>query len=827
MDVNLWAKPAFLNDQAACISAGRTAVLFLGGMFAILLATSPNNAAPSTPEANLPSDEEMAMVRNTDEVELFLSDNCYDCHDDTVQKGGLNLLDLALDLSDPANFETWKMVHFRVSEGEMPPKNKKRPDNGELKEFLARIDKPILQVDREIAQMLGRVQTRRLTRREYEYTVHDLLGVDIPLIDLLPKDPAFHGFETVAKVQQLSHFNMAAYLKAADHALDGAFERIREGDQKFSKHHAPAELGRRGGGNYRGPDIRDGKSIAWPMRVQYFGRMPATTVPEDGWYRVTLKNVEAINPINGVVWGTLRSGQCASNAPMMYDVGIVEATKKKRDLVFEAWIHEGHMLELKPNDVTLKNPPSGAQGGNVSFKGRNLAKEGYSGIAVTGIQIERIYPNANHEQLKSNLLAGVDWKALKEGRSYQAIAPAIRHFASRAYRRPVSQEQVADWVEIALAEKKKPGSHLHDALKAAYRGILCSPRFLTFIEPSGKLDDNALANRLSYMVWNSMPDAKLRRHADAGQLTSDPTVLHDELSRLLNHPRSERFITSLTDQWLSLNDIDFTAPDRRLYRTYDLIVRDGMLEETRSFVRHLIMNNQNVSKLIDADYSFLNERMARFYGMKDVSLVPGQGIQKIKVPDNYTAGLVTQASLMKVTANGTTTSPVLRGIWVNERILGMFIPPPPPAVPAVEPDIRGAISIRDQVEKHSSSESCAGCHTKIDPTGFAFESFDPVGLFRVAYGNGGKGTAKVDPSGVTPEGDAFKNIWGWKSIYAPQRDLLTKAFAKNLITYATGAPPRFSDRYDMKRIVEKAREKNYGMRSIVHAVVASNAFQTK
>ena len=181
---------------------------------------------------------------------------------------------------------------------------------------------------------------------------------------------------------------------------------------------------------------------------------------------------------------------------------------------------------------------------------------------------------------------------------------------------------------------------------------------------------------------------------------------------------------------------------------------------------------------------------------------------------------------MKVTADGTVTSPILRGIWIGERILGLHIPPPPPGVPAVEPDIRGAVSIRDQLAKHSNNESCAACHQKIDPAGFAFENYNPVGLWRTGYAAGNKG-AKVDPSGVTPDGKTFKGIQGWKTIYAGRPEMLAKAFGENLLTYATGAPPRFSDKWDIQQIANRTKDDNYGMRSIVHAVVATEAFQSK
>lgn len=762
-------------------------------------------------------------------IEAFLSDNCFECHDDSTTKGDLNLLDLNFKLGKNTNFKTWERIYDRVKDGEMPPKKKPRPDAEKQKVFLKSLKEPLLAADLKDKADKGRVQVRRLTRREYEHTVHDLLGVDLPLQEHLPEDPVSHGFETVAAGQQLSHYNLAAYLEAADLALNDAFNRATKEEKKFSKKITPEMLAKQSRGNYRGPELRDQRSISWPIRQQFYGRTPATTVPHSGWYRITLKKVQAINPKNDAVWGSLRSGACNSSAPILYSIGIVEATKEKRDISFDAWIRAGHMLELKPNDATLKRAPSGAKGGNVSYQGRNLVKEGYEGIAIEGVVLERIYPNSARWEMRLNLFGGIkkeDVEKLKLPAEREAImARVIRNFAQRAFRRPVSKEQAAPYVDLALSLLDEPDKKPVDGLRAAYRGILCSPRFLTFVEKPGTLDDHALASRLSYALWNSMPDKVLRSLADDGKL-SDSKVFHDQVERLLKDPKSERFIESFTDQWLNLKEIDFTSPDQRLYRTFDTVVQDSMLNETRSFVREMIMGNYPVNHLIHSNFAMLNERLARFYGMKDLSLKPGAGLQKVSLGANPRGGLVTQGAVLKVSANGTTTSPVVRGVWVGERILGMEIPPPPANVPAVEPDIRGAVSIRDQLDKHRNSESCAACHVKIDPAGFALESFDPVGLWRKKYGTK-KNAASVDPSGVTPEGDPFSDIREWKKIYMARKSMLAENFAKQLLTYATGAPPRFSDRGAVENIVKRSSEKEYRMRSIVHAVFGNQVFKSK
>lgn len=788
-------------------------IRFFSGLAAILL------AGAATSLAQIPTG-----------LNEFLENHCLDCHDGDVTKGGLNLESLRFDLSGNAEFATWKRVFERVETDEMPPRKKKRPDPHQKESFLKALKARLVTADEREKKELGRVNVRRLTRREYENTIHDLLGVDMPLRELLPEDPATHGFETVAAGQQLSHHQLQSYLQTADLVLQHAFERAMNGERAEKFEFTPRQLARRRGGNYRGPQLLDDIVHFWPITLQFYGRMPITTFRHAGWYRVTLKDVRAVNPQNGAVWGTLRSGACNSAAPLLYPIGLVEATKEKRDLTFTAWIHRGHMLELKPNDNSQRKVRTGARGGNVGYdNNRSMFRERCEGIEISGIEVERFYPNSSRDELRRNLFPGSKQgdsdklKANPEDREiYRRI---IRSFANLAFRRPVTDEQLAPYLDLALATLGEPDRKPKDALRAAYRAILCSPRFLTFIEKPGRLDDHALASRLSYTLWNSMPDEGLRRLADAGKLR-EPKTFRAELLRLLDDPKSDRFIESFTDQWLNLKEIDFTTPDRRLYRTFDDIVKLSMLDETRAFLKALIDDNAPVNNLIQSDFAMLNERLARFYDLRDVDLKPGQGLQRVRLGDHPRGGLITQGAVLKVTANGTTTSPVIRGVWVNERLLGMEIPPPPADVPAVEPDIRGAVSIRDQLDKHRDNESCAACHRNIDPAGFALENFDPVGLLRTGYGIRGKG-ARIDSSGVTPEGERFAGIREWKAIYVRRPELLARSFAKHLLTYATGAAPGFSDNDTLDQIVEKSRAEGFGLQSILVAALESDIFKTK
>ncbi|MFM9001956.1 MAG: DUF1592 domain-containing protein [Opitutia bacterium] len=758
----------------------------------------------------------------------FLERHCVECHDGEVKKGGLDLTALKFEPADRNAAATWLHVLERVRDGEMPPAKQPRPPAADAAKFVADLHAPLLAADREDVARNGRVHVRRLTRAEYEYAVHDLLGIDIPLDEFLPEDPATRGFQTVAEGQQLSHHQLGRYLDVADLALDEAFRRALGGDRPFVRRLVPDDLDHNGRGNNRAPEHqkKDDLSISWNMALQFYGRMHATVMPEEGWYRVTLRDVHAINPgKNGSVWGTLRSGHCESNAPILYMMGLVEATAKPRDMVFEGWIQRGHRLELRPNDFTVRRPPPGDTGGSVSYVGRDLERDGYSGIAHRGMVIEKFHPYADAAEVARRLFAGRTVEQLRKDPA-GTLPDVIADFARRAFRRPVTREEAAPYVDLAL-KSVKAGDPAEAALQSALHAILCSPRFLTFVERPGPLDDHAVASRLSFALWLSGPDEELLRAAAAGTLR-DHAELRRQALRLLADRRSERVIRSFTDQWLKLSQIDFTTPDPRQFPSFDPVVQESMLQEARAYVREALRADLSVTHLLDSDFAFLNGRLARHYGV-DAAVAPGGGLQKVALPKEVRTergGVIGLGAVLKVTADGTSTSPVIRGVFVNERLLGVHIPPPPPNVPASgEPDIRGATSIRDRLEKHRSSEACMSCPRRIDMPGFALERLDPVGVARSRYGMG-KGV-KLDPSGVTPEGRAFAGLQEWKALQLARRDALARGFAGQFLTYATGAVPRLSDQPALDAIPARTAGESHGMRSILLASLTSPVFLSK
>lgn len=441
--------------------------------------------------------------------------------------------------------------------------------------------------------------------------------------------------------------------------------------------------------------------------------------------------------------------------------------------------------------------------------------------------------------------------------------PLLADFAAKAFRRPVAVAEVAAYERIVADELAK-GESFKDAMCAGYRAILCAPDFLFLGLESGlpktagaPLGAHALAARLAFFLWDSMPDQPLLDLAASGAIL-ESDVLMAEVDRMLADPKADRFVEHFLDEWLKLHEIDFTTPDTKLYPEFDTWLRDSMLAETRATFRRMLDEDRPAAELIDSDTVMINQRLAVLYGIPGVR---GAAIRPCPVPDGVPrGGLLTQASVHKVTSNGTATSPVLRGVWVMERLLGIPRLPPPPNVPAIEPDATGATTIRQMVEMHRADAACAACHARMDPYGLALEAFDPIGGHRDRYRLSGtpqriqQGNKKVmepfaevvtftnaiyhnrvkvrlgspvDPSGTLADGRSFQDVEELKRLLLADPDAIATNMARQFTIYATGAPIRFSDRDEIDRIVAATKPMNHGLKSLVKQVVASDLFRNK
>ena len=540
--------------------------------------------------------------------------------------------------------------------------------------------------------------------------------------------------------------------------------------------------------------------------------------------KVYSSTLDEPNTQNSLPIGTF---EAPSNAPEIFEM--------------EAFMEKGAMVKL--DCMRLPSPMVPAMPHTIQ-----KTDGGYPGVAFHWMEVEgpliEKWPPASYRALFGDLpfeKSANRIVVLSENPSEDA-ARVLTGFLERAYRRPVTEKEFDRFYQYAQDLLKE--TSFTEAMISTFSAVLASPEFLFQCSQPGKLDDFALAERLALFLGESMPDETLKKLARDGLLRKRQN-LERQVDRLIGKPDFDRFVKEFLNAWLKLDEINDTDPDRELYPEYagDWWLVDSMVRESQLFFADLIVNNRSASGLIDSDYTFLDERLARHYGVDGLQ---GPVFKRTKLPPRSPyGGILTQASVLKVTANGTVTSPVLRGVYVLERLLGYHPSPPPPSVPAVEPDIRGATTIRELLTKHRKDPSCASCHAKIDPPGFALESFDVMGRWRDNYRSLGEGSKRiaglgrsgnefvhyvgsaVDSSGRMYKGEAFDGINEFKKLLLQDKEVIARNLVRQLIVYATGAPVAFSDRDEVAQILKKTKSSDYGVRSIIHAIVQSPLFLRK
>ena len=818
----------------------------------------------------------------------FLEKHCASCHDATAE-GKLDLSLLKFDLEDRKTFGEWVKVHDRVRDGEMPPKTETQPDAAARAEFLQAIARPMIAADRERQARQGRSTCRRMNRYEYENTLRDLLAAPwLQIRDKLPEDGEANRFNKLGEALDVSHVQMARYLAAADYALHEVmasqiappqpkttryYTRSDESllrKMKFTEFNRSPEratfpiLGTKGqpdvrAGNAPGsvgasnPELREQEAIGVvsgsyePIEP----RFRSFTAPQSGRYKLRFRGYSVwVGPGPEKKWWSpnlddISPGRrpepvtiYAETPPRQLRLlGSFDFGSDPTEREIDTYLLKGEIIRYDASRLFRSRPPK--------YHNPLAERDGQPGLAMQWMEVEGPlfdrWPTAGHKLLFGNL----SLKRADKNAPVQIVSNdpgdaerLLRRFMQQAYRQSFRDADVRTFLKV-IDDARKGGSDFASAMLAGYTAVLCSPGFLFLEETPGALDKPARAARLSYFLWNSEPDDKLR----AADLT-DRKVLREQTERLLSDERSQRFVNAFLDYWLDLRRITATSPDAVLYPDYyldDLLVESATLE-TQKFFAELLHKDLPASNLVASDFAMLNERLARHYGLPKVE---GVEVRRVALPkDSVRGGLLTQASVLKVTANGTTTSPVLRGVWIMERIVGKPPPPPPSSVPAIEPDTLGAKTIRQQLDAHRQQQACAACHAKIDPAGFALENFDVLGGWRERYralGDGEKvpGFGKngqpftfhwalpVDASGVMPDGRSFADIRQLKRLLLDDQDQIARNLARQLTIYATGAPIRFGDRPAIEQALAQTRDSKYGVRSLVHAIVQSELFLTK
>lgn len=783
----------------------------------------------------------------------FIESHCIDCHDASSNKGGLNFESLSAQLDEAPIEAKWTLIFDRVQRREMPPKKEPQPPAEERASFVDSLGGLLSEHDTARRAGTGRVAWRRLNRVEYENTIHDLLAIDTPLVNLLPEDGSAHGFDNVSEGLRLSASQIEAYLAAADAALDDAinlkprpaFQKVRVEflnlprvkDALAIPHGTPLKNGTTNTQNFRA--LPDGvvMFVNQTNRTMPFG--PRADAP--GLYRVRLSAYGYQNKSGPTVAAKLIATDF-KDYRLAASVDLPSETPRVAEITLHLRERETLILAAAGCGIAADGTDLRSVGGE-KFTGSGLAAQW---AEIEGPLIET-WPPASLQRVFGELpikpLAGGD----RADRGYEVAAGdsagkvdhTIAAFAQRAFRRPVNREDVARYTELAH-EALSQGAGIESALRRAYKAILTSPEFLFLREAPGQLDNYALASRLSYFLWSTMPDEELLRVAAQGNL-HDPATLRAQTERLLANARAHAFASNFCGQWLNIRAIDATTPDKRLYPEFDDLLKAAMVKETESFFEEMLRSNLGASTLIDSDFAMLNRRLADHYGIPGVI---GENFRRVALPaGSHRGGLLTQASILKVTANGTLSSPVIRGVWVAKRILGHETQPPPADAGLIEPDTRGSTTIREQLAKHRRAESCAGCHRYMDPYGFALENYDVIGGWRDSYRKKrGKAAAvdpvthkkleyslglPVDPSGELADGRTFANIDQLKKLLLDQQDTIARNLVNNIVAYATGAGVTFADRAQVEEILAQTRPNAYPLRSLVHAVVQSTLFQAK
>lgn len=814
--------------QAKCrrwLSAG---YILLVAAFVFNATSQPVHAGPVAAEAG--------SKEYDDQVRPFLVKHCLECHTGDKAKANLRLDKLALDFAGVASRKAWRGIEERIKAGEMPPEEKPRPPQKEVDSLAGWIGGKIRTAEAAQRTAEGRVVLRRLNRVEYERTVRDLLGIYVDLKEMLPRDSSSDGFDNIGEALHLSSFQMDKYLEAADLALNLAIANRPQAPPLIKKHYLMKD---------QHQVKRSEEKVYRPLEddtVVLFSSSPWTAVmlyelypSHGGEYRFKI-SASAFQSEGKPVTYRLDAGRMSEGGKHSL-VGYFDAPPDKPTVV-------EFVAHLEPTN-TMRIHPYGLPNSQLVHKIGADKYEG-PGLAVQWVEVEGPlydnWPPESHRRIFGDMEQGkspsYNFSDRVEVVSSNPLPEAdriLRKFARRAFRRNVTDEDIAPL--LALVEAKMADKYsFEQAVRVGLKAIMISPEFLFLEEKPGKLDGFALASRLSYFLWSTLPDEAL---LDLAGRLSEPEVLRGQVERMLKDPKARAFTENFVGQWLGLREIDFTEPSHILYPEFDDMLKAAMIRETELFFEELLKNDLSLLNFVASDFTMLNGRLAKHYGIPGVD---GWEFHKTQLPpDSHRGGVLTMASVMKVTANGTQSSPVTRGAWVLDRILGTPPPKPPENVAALEPDTRGATTIREQLAKHRQIASCASCHSKIDPPGFALESFDVIGGWREFYRTSGNGKPvtidgrrmnylhgpKIDPSDVLPDGRAFQNIDELKQLLLADKDQIARSLTTKLVTYATGGPPEPADLPQIDAIVAKVREKNYGFRTLIHEIVASELFGKK
>jgi len=751
----------------------------------------------------------------------FLQTHCLRCHDNATQEGGFRLDNLTTDFTDPQVAQKWGEVRFRINAGEMPPPEEPQPSVKELDTIVDFITTRLRQGAADRMARRGPLEHFRLSRQEYANTVYDLLGVviDVEAPGRFNEDPRWHGFDRIGSLLSVSPSHIDRYFSVADAVIELAFPDSEE----------PAKTVRRSAG--------DGK-----RRLLQLGEGWRTiNLRQPGHYKIRI-HASGLPAFSGrtprlSLWHDLHKRSFGG-------VDLTVAEDQPETIEIEGLFPEGH-YEIRNHARTQRH----ANGGVTLF--RNELIDETQKIATLKDGFTAFRTKVVDEQGRPVMpLLLIDWVEIEGPLLTQAVRasreglfPAdaddptelqacLHRFAERAWRRPVTDIELEPYVGLITAERQA-GETFRAAFKTALANMLIARGFFNLEEGSlgesrHRVNDYELASRLSYFLWNSRPDEELFNAARNGNLPS-PATLAKELDRMIVDPKIDRFLDSFPRQWLQLHRVGMFQPDPNLYPEYDPWLEESMVMETTAYFAEMFRKDLPLREFIDSNWTMLNSRLAIHYGLAEPQ--PAELVRVELRPDSPRGGVLTQASILSLTSDGTRHRPVHRGVWISETIFARTPAPPPPNVDPLEPasEDQPKTSIRSQLHAHATLNVCASCHAKIDPLGLAFENFDAIGRWRDTERiNGGLGDdPPVDAAGVLPDGKAFDGPTEFKKLLAAEDDRLAEAFLEQLATYALRRVMTVDDLEQLHAIAASARADDHRLQSLIRGLVMSELFQQR
>jgi len=749
-----------------------------------------------------------ALQHFDSKVKPFLTKNCLMCHRAKNPTAGLDLSRFAAPEDIWRHPELWEKVSARLTDGTMPPKGLPRPPMEQRDEVLAWIRDGLEHLARNTRPDPGRVTARRLNRFEYNNTIRDLLGVDFKPAANFPADDAGYGFDNIGDVLSMSPILMEKYVSAAwdiaQHAVVSPLDQLDSTVTRIS-----------------GPDVRRLGSratqvtgpLAYPMAKEASFEFPA-----DAEYEILVRvsDRRKVQQTPGRIAFVVGNGKVHS-----FDTELRRDDENApNEFSFRARVTAGkHILRAATVDQDLKPFQYLDESGSGDFIDPNYFEiRGPFGKAKRAI----------HDAHRKLMVCTPANKAEEAPCAEKILGPVVR----RAYRRPITVADLERHLLLA-AEARAEGFPFEEQIRLALQGILVSPQFLFRIEhdrPSvtntgaatdaiRDLSPVELASRLSYFLWSSMPDDALLSAAESGQLQTREQIL-SQVKRMLADPKASAFTEAFAGQWLRLRNLDQWQPDSDLFPDFDNNLRLAMRRETELVFETLLHENGTIDDFLAADFTFLNQRLAKHYGIKGVE---GDEFRRVSLTGTNRSGVLTHASVLTISSYPTRTSPVLRGLWLLENVLGAPPPPPPPDIPELDSDgVGNAATLRERMERHRTDPTCAACHSKMDPLGFGLENFDAIGRYRKAEGN-----LPIDASGTLPDGTSFDGPESMKQVLLAQRREIAKNLAEKMLTFALGRGVERHDRPAVEELVASMESKQYRIATLVEEICWSMPFRMR